>query len=547
MSLLERYNRANDTQYRPIEHDALTLSFMRIFADMENNAERASGGTASGGTATLLDIPGPGLDALYAIRFTGLSPNRRHYIRAKTVLTISRGAPGQTVRSYSYVLQVADNEDFLDAIEFIAPPLVAEDPINSRRAESQWVYIELDTGYYDGEYDGVHRPEQYPLPERDWEVTYDALTQTLQWRFRTNQRGADGRPDQNVDQRFISRLISERTFIYTIDVSQHNNMPVTNRVVEIPVSIIRAFNERSIALEIKTDSLSYTVPPGAFDTAAVRGLQQSHHGNFRISISGNPTGMPSLQPNTRYAAPPQRLSVTATTPDRSVTMDTFARPLTVALAMDNHITPTGANTGLFQSGNNISGWQDMNGQFSFSGNALRSQTSRPATFAGISRTAPPTTTTNNQANNALQRVTSRMTITDLTTFAPSREVSANEFNNIVNALTAGRTTVTIGAPIPDATTRQLTNARLLAPQNLTREAAMDIMVRLYENRTRQILSPMTSASSVPGMQNSTPALQRNLRIAADLGFITGPLEPRGRLTMGELMNMVDIVIQDAGM
>jgi hypothetical protein len=550
-SLLNVYNRLNETEYSGSEPHALNILLTRIFADYEMGTPRADGGTASGGSARPINLPEDLYRRLFIIRFEELNANTRYYVRARTVLTVQRtaGAGSAVTRTYNYEIEVADNEDFFDAITFSIPTTPAVDLAgpNARRAVSDWVSIELDTGRDDGEFDGVHRPEQFPLPERDWEITYDPLTQTLQWRFRTNRTGADGRPDQNVDQRFISRLINERTFIYDIDMSEFEEMPITNRVVEVPVSIIRAFDERRITLQIDAGDLTYSIPPGAFNTPAVRNLQQSPHGYFRINMNTNPQNLPDLLTNTSYATAPQRLSVTAHTPDRRITMETFARPLDIILPMEDHITPVGANTGLFQSGANIRGWQDMNGQFSFAANTLRAQTQRPATFAGISRNAPPASAEADANNVALQRVTSRLNITDMTTFNPNREVTANEFNNIVNALVNNRTTVTMGAQLSAANTRSLTNARLLAPQNLTREAAIDIMVRLYENRTRQVLTPMTPAASIPGLQNAAPATHRNMRVAADLGFITGPLEPHGRITMGELMDMVDIIIQDAGM
>jgi hypothetical protein len=550
-SLLNVYNRLNDTNYSNNEPHALNILLTRIFSDYERGTERAEAGVADGGEVRAINLPQDLYRRLYIARFEELTANARHYVRARTILTVLRGAgfDDPSERVYSYEIQVADNPDFLDAITFNIPVTPEVDLTGNlaRRAISDWVYIELDTGRYDGEFDGVHRPEQFPLPERDWEITYDPLTQTLQWRFRTNRIGADGRPDQNVDERFISRLVTERTFVYTIDISEFNEMPITNRVVEVPLSIIRAFDDRRITLDIDTGDLTYSIPPGAFNTAAVRGLQQSPRGYFRIYMNMNPNNLPSLQTNTSYAIAPQRLSVTAHTQARRLTMETFNRPINIVLPMEGHVTPVGANVGLFRSGNNIRGWEDMNGQFSFAENSLTAQTSRPATFAGITRNAPPTATPTHPANESMQRVTSRFNITDMVTFDPSREVTANEFNNIVNALVAGSTTVTMGATLPAASVRSLTNARMLAPQDLTREAAIDIMVRVHSNRTRQILNPMTPAASIPGLQNATPAMQRNLRIAADLGFITGPLEPQSRLTMGELMNMADIIIQDAGM
>jgi hypothetical protein len=514
---------------------------------MGNLRERAETGTAEGGSVTPLNMPNIGVTDAYAaihiLRFEDLQANRLHYVRARTILTVQRGAPDV----YSYEVQVADNDDFLDAITFTIPPLVPLDPVNTRRAYSYWVYIELDTGLTDDEFDGVHRPDQYPLPEYDWEITYDPTTQTLSWRFRTNQRGADGRLDQNVDQRFISRLVQNRVHTFTADLSTHDGMPVSNREIIVPESILRAFDDRQITFEILAGDKNIAIPPGAFNTAQTRALQPGIGSYYRIALNNVQTGMPPIQTNTEFATIPQRLTVTAITPQRTAALTNFARPINVELPVERHVAPDGLRTGLFMLDQNTASWRDVSGPINFATNSLSSGMQSPTTFAGITRTAPPVAEQHHPANAQMQRVTSRMTITDMVTFDPNREVTPTEFNNMVNALITGQNSVNLSSNIPAASVRSMTNARMLAPQDLTKEAAIDIMVRVYENRTRQILSPMTPATSIPGMQNSNPALERNLRIAADLGFITGPLEPQNPLIMGELMNMVDIIMMDSGM
>ncbi|MCL2224167.1 MAG: hypothetical protein FWB96_04260 [Defluviitaleaceae bacterium] len=553
-NLLDMFNRYNDTEYRNDEPEALTISFMRIFEDlrdvMGNLTERAEAGA---GDAGVRPLNMPNLDvtesyvAIHITRFENLIANRNYYIRARTILTVERDSPDV----FSYEIQLADNEDFLDAVTFTIPPLVEMNPITMRRATSNWVNIEVGTGVSDGEFDSAHRPDQYPMPERDFEITYDPLTQSLIWRFRTNQRGADGRLDQNVDQRFITRLIQDNVFQYTIDLSNHNNMPIANREIIMPESILRAFDGRRIALEILAGDTNVVIPPGAFDTAQTRALQPGIGTYYRIAINNVDSGMPPLVTNTEFATVPQRFSVSAMTPQRTENLNTFARPVIVELPVERHTGPDGLRTGLFVNDPNTASWRDTQGQFSFFANSLSSGIQNPTTFAGISRVTPPMAVPQTPANapavQAMERVATRFTLTDMTSFNPSHPVTANEFNNIVNALVTGNSSATMGATIPPANVSSLTRARLHAAADPTRETAMDIMVRLYENRTRQILTPMTPEDSVPGIQNANPALRNNLRKAADIGFITGPLEPNSRLTMGEMMNMVDIIIIDAGM
>ncbi|MCL2188507.1 MAG: fibronectin type III domain-containing protein [Defluviitaleaceae bacterium] len=532
---LQQYNLQNDTQFAPMEEEAINFFLGRVFSDFrEHNLPRATGGVATGGNAVLLNIHD--LEDIYAIRFSELLPNRHYYARARTILTITRGQP----RSYTYEIQLADNFEFLDAITFIIPPLVELDPINMRRAESPWVYIEVSTTPGGGDHDGAFRPEQFPLPDDDWEITYD--NGTLQFRFRTNRTGADGRPDQQVDQRFISRLIDSRTHRFEIDLSEYfrrPDWPVENRVLEIPLSIMRAFNERRITLAVNFGDITVEIPPGAFETAAVRNLQMGLSSFMRIEMQTNAQGtrLPELPMNNVYVTLPQQLVVTAATPQRSVTLTEFAQPINIQLQLNDIVQPDGVvRASLFFTSPQQAQWQDAAG--------MRTQTRRPVTVAAVSREAPRNVAPADPSRAAMERVTARLTFTDLFEYNPRATVSAEAFNNVMLALANNRASVTLNAPISNADRQSLARARFEAPASVTWEQAVDILIRFYELRTRRVIQPMTTPQMVTGINNATPALQQSILKAADIGFISGTINPHGALTMGDLMVMLDIVIMD---
>jgi hypothetical protein len=543
---LHAYNLANATDYAPIEPNAISFFLARVFSDFrEHELPRAAGGVSAGGSASLIGLPN--LDEIYDIRFDGLLPNRDYYARARTILTVVRG--GSPNRNYTYEVQLADNPDFLDAIVFTIPALTADDPINARRAISGWTQLEVSTAPSGDEFDGAFRPEQFPLPEEDWEITYQ--NGSLVWRFRTHRTGADGRPDQQADQRFISRLIDSRAHRYEIDLSVYPlrpDWPVDNREVEIPLSIIRAFNERLITLAVNFGDITLEFPPGAFDTAAVRGLNMGTGSHVRIGMRLNQdaAGLPALPNNNRFATIPQRLTVTAVTPQRTLTLNDFAKPIDITLSMDGLITPDGINTGMFFAPPQAGNWLDTNAPYSFASNHLRTQVSRPGTIAAVVRETPHTTRPADPTVPAMNRVTARLTFTDMFEYNPHGLVSANGFNQVMNALSNNRSAVNMSASLSSAERQGLERARFLAPADLTREAATDILVRFYELRTRRIIEPMTTAQMVPGISDATPSLRNSLLKAADIGFITGPVSPGGALTMGDLMVMLDIIIMDTG-
>ena len=537
--IISMYNALNTTTIKVSDPEAINILLGRIIPD--RLTPRDDTFNVTGGAGTHLVLPPDTHARMYLLRFTGLLPNRPYYVRARSILTVTRGDPN--VWTYAYEVQVSATDDFLDAISMVIPAFGSEaidpNPALARRLYSVWTdTIIMFTGATDDEFDGPYRPDQFPMPERDWEMSYDARTQTLTWRFRSNQTDNTGRPDQNADQRFISRLVQERIFTYSLDISSYNSFPITHRVVEIPESIMRAFNERLITLDIQAGDLGVSIPPGAFSNA-----QNMTIGSYyRISLSINPEGLPSIHTNTNFAASPSRLEVRA---NQNI-LQSFARPLTISFPLEGNMTPTGISADLMFSSPQTGGWQNMNSTINYHNETIDALTHNPGTIAPIIRTAPPIEN-NNNISSPIQTVTNRLTITDMLQFNPNAIVTTQQFNNFVHAIGTGQRNMTMNTNLSNAERQTLERARLFVNGNLTREVAMDTLVRLYELRTHQIIRPVTTVSQVPGMQNVTATLQNNLLKAADIGFITGPLIPQGQINMGELMHMLEIIIIDAGL
>ena len=511
----------------------------------DNTTPRIDDFTGIGTSADceVVSLPQATHSNMYLIRFANQPPNTVFYVRARTIMSVSRVAEGGASVSYSYEVQISLTDAFLDVVTIIVPELGDYD----LRIMSSWVQIRIPTGDDPGAWPGLEDPAQFPMPDRDFEITYDPFTQTLKFRFRTNRVGADGLPDQNADYRFIGRLTSERINLYTIDLTSYAGLPISNRIIEVPVSIMNAFEDRSVVLVIVTGQLDLRVPPGAFNTQQVRNLSMATRDYFQIMMNYNPRHMPTLDVNTSFATIPAHLNVVASANGRRTDINAFNRAVGVSLPTDGV-----QNVGLFRSGEGFVGWQDTRGEFSWGDMSINASTYTPMTFAGIARNAPPiagpgAAVQPPAVTQAMQRVMGRLNFTDLITFDRSRVVTVREFNNVVNALAHGRQSVTLGAQMSQADVTALTRARFYTPAaGFNRAVATEVLVRLYELRTGQILTPTTPLGSVPGLANAPAALQHNLRKAADIGFITGPFFPNEQLTMGELMIMLDIIITDSG-
>lgn len=540
------YNRQNGTDYAPTEENALIVEWMR---DGNDDNTLATSGEATGGTAEAISLTE--LISMYMVRFDELIANRSYYLRAKTVLTVTKS--GETIaKTYNYIIQLSLEEDFKDYIQFVIPSMEATDsldPVYTKRKESVWTTtIRLVTARTTGEYDGDVNPDQYPLPTQDWEITYDSYTGTLTYRFRSDKIDAAGDKDQLVDQRFISRLIAERTYVYKIDLTSYGSRTVNYRVVEMPYSILKAFDERKITLEVTAANLVLSFSPGSFNTAAVRALPEMGAGaSVKLTAAANIANLPALTAGESYISAPQKISAQVVTPTRGVTVDTFAKPVAIKMAVNSRVVPMDKSMGLYLSTPDTGGWSLYNSQYSDASATLNASTYRVGTFAGIARNMPSSAYMNDATRDAMVRVTSKVNITDMNAYNPNSMVSAGQFNNIVAALANNRASVAMNTPLAAADSQSLARAGLLVTGNVTREAAIGSLVTLYELKAKQVVQPSATVDNtgLTDMAAAGEAYRRNLLKAEDIGFISGTANPKAMLTMGELMRMLDIIIQDA--
>ena len=546
---INEFNRLNGTNYSTAEPNALNISWMR---DGNDRAEPGTDGSAVGGTALLLPLAE--VASMYISRFEGLIANRSYYIRAKTVLTVSRTGPGApATRTYNYVVQVSLTPDFRDYIEFTVPPLEGEpgtaNASNFLRRESEWTTtIRLVTGRSAEEYDGDVNPDQYPVPESDFEYVYDPATRTLTYRFRSNRIDVTGMRDQNADQRFISRLISQRVFTYKVDVTEFRNQQIDNRVIDIPYSIIKAFDERKISLEITAGPVVLTIPPGSLNTSAVRALPNFGVGSdVKITLSNDRSNLPTLGPEDDYISPPVKIAAEVTTPTRTVNITQFASPVNLNMAVSGQAPTANRNIGQYLSTANTGGWERTNAAFNSITNAFNANTLFAGAYSGIAlAAAPPSYGPPDATRAAMERVRAELNITDMTAYDASQPASLNNINNLIAATANNRTSVAMNRDLPTADINTLSRARLLVPVN-SQEAVINSLVTLYELKTKRVINPSQTTANTPytGIRNASVANQRNLLKAADIGMLDASFNPRAAVTMGELMTMLDIILMDA--
>jgi len=382
-------NLGNDRDHSPVEPNAMIITWLPHPGDGNLPVDMQAG-------AMNTEIMGsPNILHSYLVRFPGLVANRPHYVRARTIYSIHRegiGGPVTDVR-FNYIVQMANNPNFLDATTvFVLPDSdqIAHG-INTRMAMSDWTSTFIfHTTRDDGEYDGDVIPELFPLPIHDFEIIYTASTQTLFFRFRSTGVDQDGNQDNLVDQRFISRLIQQRVFDYAIDMSHYNHLPVRNRVVELPYSIISAFDERQISFSVTAGDTRYSLSPGFANTPQNIGFNV----NSRVRLYINDLiaeDVPDLREGQNYVVAPQNVAINVTTTNNHanerVELTTLAAPLNVAHSV-NQAAMLDANIGSFTRTPDDVTWRRMETTFNDVAGTLNFATTRPADFAAIGTGIP---------------------------------------------------------------------------------------------------------------------------------------------------------------
>jgi len=569
---VDLFNRANNRELVPRGETYLILQWMR------NQLDRSE--IDNDGNASMPDFPAPTditefmfvpeAQDMFMAMFGELVPNRLHFIRAKTTLTVSRENNGPIISEYSYTIQLANNREFLDFREITGPILRdLSDYDEVRRAESEWSrIIHVPTMRCGSEYDGDVNPDMFPLPDRDYEIIYEDSTRTLTFRFRTNEIDQDGNHDNNVDQRFISRLIEKRTNVYNVDLTRYFYLPVKRRILELPYSIFTAFEERQIALRVTADNISVTFPPGHLPKD-LDGFGVDSR--ILITLTEDDQETPALGHFDVYASRPHRLNMRVRSPIRETRIDLTALPIEIEMHLLHPIFRYPANVGAYIAHMDTIGWEQQEAKPNMSQDSLSFETYEPALFSAIAAGTPVAVQAEQSGVtqailDAIQYVNSRVRITDVDILVPNSAVSAGMLNQLVFAIANNRIETELSSPLDLESRDDLIQAGLftnLSP--VSRQDAITVLVRLYELRMGRpvIVSKNIYQTPFVDIMQAAEEYREPLLKAAQLGMLSAANEwnrqrandsplfhayranPSGILTTGDLFKMLEILLRDS--
>jgi len=533
---LDIFNRENDTTHTPLGPNHMIVEWMR-----DPNDIAPVTGTTGADDDLAQPLYSTAIENSFLLRFNELTANRRYHVRARTTVIITRGGGNEVLREFVYTIQLSANGEFTDAIEIHMQDAIPEGAITQvATIQSDWVQVSIFTGRTDEEFDGNIDPEMVPLPESDFEMVFNSATNTLTYRFRSNQVDANGNRDNNVDQRFISSLVTQRVFLHEVDVSRYNNRVVDNRVVEIPFVIIEAFVERQIDLKVVAENLSVTIPHGSIvtnDVRALPGLDRTTR--VLINMSTQPA------PTSNAISTPHNLSIQFIEGVNSVTVSEFEKPLLISMSIPSSTDMVTSNVSGYTSNINSGGWQRLNSTHNPLENAISFAVLHPGTYTIKASTGAINVGATNATLAHMHRVNSNLHIIDLTVFDENATIHANQFNQIIAAVARRASTVEMNVPLSNDYFVTLgRSGMLVSGETVSRQNGINSLTRLYEVRTGY---PITFFSPLEqtGLSDIVTAgveFQTGLLKAESVGFFRGSnADPHGYLTMGDLMFILDII------
>ena len=536
------YNKDSNTNYTPSSDTYLIIQWLRHSGDL--TTEIAPKGTDNDNVQFLYS------DNIeknsYMVKFNKLDINKRYYIRAKTRLIATKDTDGKLKKSYTYVVQISLDKDYKDIIEIEVP--VDTDITNNKNntiiKESDWSYIEIITEKSKGDYDGDKNPDMYPLPDKDFELYYDGGSKSLIYRLRSNQLDSKGNRDNNVDERFISRLIANRVYIHEVDISHYNNREINNRLVELPYSIIKAFDERKIELKIKADNFIVTIPYKAIINDEVKNMKDLNNSTkIVITITENFID----NSNNSYISKPQGIDIKVSNNSNSININKFQKPLKANMVINKNINKTYDNICTYVNYSGLEGWIPVDYQYNNLDNLVSFEIYKPAVYSVALKDKPLSVLGYGETKENMLRVTNKLDIMDLGVYNENDYIHANQFNQIIASVIKGDKSVLMNKQLSKDNFDALGRAKILVSGSIvSREAGISSLVKVYENKTGTPIKYFPSLDDTPykDIKNSDSKYHNELLKAGELGFFRDlNANPKESLKMGDFMYILDIILQ----
>lgn len=535
---LDIYNATKNTKFKPIDFDYLTLEWLRdendnVYVSDELKTPNAEMLTLPEGSQT------------YLIKFNNLIANKYYYIRVKTKLYYGKNEDGQVTKVYSYVAQISLTKDFKDFTEIEVPGVTA-DTSNGIISESDWSatfkFKTKRTVAPDADYDGEIIENTNPLPADDFELYFDGATGTLVYRFRSDKKDGSNLSDNLSDQRFITKLINDKVFDFKLDLSSHLGYNIKNRQVQIPYSIISALTNRKISFSVVVNGVTFKLNPNFLNTDEVKNIGLDGNSYVFIDIYQNPATTPVIRYDQTYLSVPQELSVSVVKNGVKKKISFLGSDMNLDIKLNNRSEVYEKNVSIYKKNNAI--WQKMNSVYNKEKGSVALKTRETTNFVAMAV---------GFGNNVdeVSSLNSKLILEDFVPTAINSPVSVLQFNNIVAGVANGKTKITINTPLSTKDFNSLKRSKMLLEGGVVlREAGLNSLVKLYETKTKATYKPVSDINTTEfaDIKKASPQYQQSLIKAGEIGFFgdANQANPKGVMTMKELIDIINIIMDDSG-
>ena len=360
-----------------------------------------------------------------------------------------------------------------------------------------------------------------------------------------------GNPDNLVDQRFITNLINSKVYNYNIDLTSHKGYNIKNRKIEIPYTIIRALDERKIALSITIGGTRFTLNPMFLNTTEVKNIGKlSTNATVIINIQETPQNLPTLAHNQVYGTTPQYITMSINNNGAYTPLTYIGSDMDVSLKLKSRSLTIENNVGAYRIVNNNM-WERVPSIYNSESGIHLVKTNRLGKYTTIANGVNQTNVTANNDTTLLTNVNNQIIFTDFTNINTQDAISVVQFNNIVAGIINNKKQITINGSLSDSDYDGLKKSGMLLTGSVVgREAGINTLVKLYETKTKAKFEPTSTLSTTPykDIKNANKAYQQNLVKAGDIGFFGDDMNanPKGVLTINDALYMIDIILADCG-
>lgn len=492
----------------------------------------------------------------------------------------------QLSKVYHYILEIADNESFIDPIivntsdkaankiEILEKTLVkinglvpgktyyarAKTRLTVSSGDKKLVVdsleytnvVKITIGRDPNEYDGERDPNLEILPERDYELIYDKRDKSLTFRFRYKQKDKDGKADNRVDQRLINELIQKGIYTYTSDLSKYQNKEVKIRRLKMPYPVYEAFLQYKVSLKVLGGGVELTIPMTAVEKEVNR-QKHSFGAEPMIQLELTETDKQPVKADTanlRQISQTQLLDVRVESSKLKTKLDFLAAPVEVGLSPVDR-TEVYNKTPLAYLSNVNKEEKTVTGEYDKAANMYRFKTMDVGSYGLYSAVnalvgQPVLTPAPHWSEAYRSKVMAHMALKNLGIYNPNQAISGQAFYNGIYSGVSHSSEIDFNGDIAGDKKRTLVNSGLMAASanldgTVSRMDAFTAFVKAYEMiQDTRLAYDRNRAAAVAKAQGISQEQAITLLKAENAGLLSNIAQaaPRRAISYGEYFTLL---------